>query len=91
MLLGTTTSPGEDPVPNPDIFDLFDVIDFDIPEIPAPVSKLLENANPSMFQEEKNSAMAASRRSATPGFDMMYWHSLRANFRFNGLEYVAVM
>ena len=54
VLLGTTTFPGADPDSNTDIFDLFDVVDFDFPEAAVPVSKLLINANPSILKEEKN-------------------------------------
>lgn len=54
VLLGLTTTPGGDPEPNLDIFELFDVIDFEIPEAAIPQTKLLNNANPSILLEDKD-------------------------------------
>ncbi|KAF2871546.1 nucleoporin Nup186/Nup192/Nup205 [Massariosphaeria phaeospora] len=55
MLLGSTIRPGEDPVPNHDIFALFDFIQLQWSERPLPDQhKLLEGVNLSICQEEKD-------------------------------------
>jgi nuclear pore complex protein Nup205 len=55
VLLGMTTVPGEEAVRNPNIFDLFDFIEFSIPERVLPVNhQLLEGVDLAMCEEEKD-------------------------------------
>ncbi|KAF2204144.1 hypothetical protein GQ43DRAFT_201218 [Delitschia confertaspora ATCC 74209] len=51
-LLGVTVFPGEDQVPNPNIFDLFDFIELPIPENPVPDCWLTEGVNMDLCKEE---------------------------------------
>ena len=54
VLLGTSIRPGEDAVPNPNIFDLFDFIEFTYPERSLPDQhRFFEGVNLSSCQEEK--------------------------------------
>ncbi|KAH8722403.1 nucleoporin Nup186/Nup192/Nup205 [Phaeosphaeriaceae sp. PMI808] len=54
LLLGTTIRPGEEPLPNPNIFDLFDFIEFAYPERSLPDQhRFFEGVNLSSCQEEK--------------------------------------
>jgi nuclear pore complex protein Nup205 len=54
VLLGTTIRPGEDAVPNPNIFDLFDFIELTYPERTLPDQHhFFEGVNLSSCQEEK--------------------------------------
>ncbi|KAF2190125.1 hypothetical protein K469DRAFT_657840 [Zopfia rhizophila CBS 207.26] len=53
-LLGTTVFPGEEPVPNVNIFDLFDFIELDFPGRSFPSHQLLDGINPAICQEEKD-------------------------------------
>jgi nuclear pore complex protein Nup205 len=58
VLLGTTIRPGEEPVANPNIFDLFDFIEFSYPERRIPdLHPLLEGISLSTLQEEKNGVL----------------------------------
>lgn len=53
VLLGTTIRPGEDSIPNPTIFDLFDFIEFDYPERLLPDQhRFFEGVNLASCQEE---------------------------------------
>ncbi|KAF2112983.1 nucleoporin Nup186/Nup192/Nup205 [Lophiotrema nucula] len=55
VLLGSTIKPGEDPIPNHNIFTLFDFIEFEVPERTIPdQSKFLKGVNLKICQEEKN-------------------------------------
>ncbi|ORY15343.1 nucleoporin Nup186/Nup192/Nup205 [Clohesyomyces aquaticus] len=54
VLLGTTIRPGEDPIPTPNVFDLFDFIQFEFPERHLPETRFLEGINLSICQEEKD-------------------------------------
>ncbi|KAF2259279.1 hypothetical protein CC78DRAFT_525092 [Lojkania enalia] len=55
VLLGTTIRPGQDLTRNPNIFELFDFIEFGFPERLIPDQhKLLEGMDLSICQEEKN-------------------------------------
>jgi len=54
ILLGTTVRPGEDATPNPNIFDLFDFIEFSYPERSLPDQhRFFEGVNLASCQEEK--------------------------------------
>lgn len=54
VLLGTTIRPGEDPTPNPNIFDLFDFIEFVYPERAIPDQhSFFEGVNLTSCQEDK--------------------------------------
>ncbi|KAF2678580.1 hypothetical protein K458DRAFT_435778 [Lentithecium fluviatile CBS 122367] len=53
-LLGTTIRPGEDPIPNATIFDLFDFIELNYPEMDVPDHRFLEGVNISSCQEDKD-------------------------------------
>ncbi|KAF1815066.1 hypothetical protein P152DRAFT_392377 [Eremomyces bilateralis CBS 781.70] len=53
MILGTTTVPGGDPLPNPTIFDLFDFAEFEFPEsIPFPETRLLQGLDLAICETE---------------------------------------
>ncbi|PSN65951.1 hypothetical protein BS50DRAFT_401890 [Corynespora cassiicola Philippines] len=55
LLLGTTIRPGEDPAPNPNIFDLFDFIELNYPRRSLPDQhQFFEGVNLSICQEEKD-------------------------------------
>lgn len=55
LLLGTTIRPGEDQVSNPNIFDLFDFIEFIYPERTLPDQhRFFEGVNLASCQEEKD-------------------------------------
>ncbi|KAI8932148.1 hypothetical protein NX059_011031 [Plenodomus lindquistii] len=55
LLLGTTVRPGEDAVSNPNIFDLFDFVEFSIPERKVPDQhQFFDGVNLSCCQEEKD-------------------------------------
>jgi nuclear pore complex protein Nup205 len=55
VLLGTTILPGEDGVPNPNIFELFDFIEFTFPERIVPSDHImLQGMDLKMCQEEKD-------------------------------------
>jgi nuclear pore complex protein Nup205 len=61
VLLGTTVRPGEDPVPNPNIFDLFDFIEFAYPERSLPDQHhFFEGVNLVSCQEEKEGVILYS-------------------------------
>ncbi|KAF1921405.1 nucleoporin Nup186/Nup192/Nup205 [Ampelomyces quisqualis] len=61
MLLGTTIRPGEDPTPNPNIFDLFDFIEFTYPERSLPDQhRFFEGVNLASCQEEKDGVVIYS-------------------------------
>jgi nuclear pore complex protein Nup205 len=61
MLLGTTVRPGEDPIPNPNIFDLFDFIEFAYPERSLPDQHhFFAGVNLASCQEEKDGVMLYS-------------------------------
>ncbi|KAF2031203.1 hypothetical protein EK21DRAFT_111239 [Setomelanomma holmii] len=61
LLLGTTIRPGEDPTPNPNIFDLFDFIEFVYPERFVPDQHhFFEGVNLSSCQEEKDGVLLYS-------------------------------
>ncbi|KAF1352932.1 hypothetical protein EJ07DRAFT_135148 [Lizonia empirigonia] len=61
LLLGTTIRPGEDPMPNPNIFDLFDFIEFIYPERALPDQhRFFEGVNLASCQEEKNGSLLYS-------------------------------
>lgn len=54
VLLGITIRPGEDPTPNPTIFDLFDFIEFNYPERSLPDQhRFFDGVNLTSCQEEK--------------------------------------
>lgn len=58
LLRGQTIRPGEDPIPNPNIFELFDFIELNFPERTLPLQhKLVEGVDLSMCQEEKNDVL----------------------------------
>ncbi|KAJ4290199.1 hypothetical protein N0V90_010414 [Kalmusia sp. IMI 367209] len=54
VLLGTTIRVGEDPAPNPTIFDLFDFIELSYPELGVPEHKFFDGINLESCQEEKD-------------------------------------
>jgi len=54
VLLGTTIRAGEDPVPNPTIFELFDFVELSYPELGVPDHKFFEGVNLASCQEEKD-------------------------------------
>lgn len=61
LLLGTTIRPGEDPMPNPNIFDLFDFIEFIYPERALPDQhRFFEGVNLASCQEEKDGSLLYS-------------------------------
>ncbi|KAJ8111259.1 hypothetical protein OPT61_g6106 [Boeremia exigua] len=61
LLLGTTIRPGEDALPNPNIFDLFDFIEFFYPERALPDQhRFFEGVNLACCQEEKNGGLLYS-------------------------------
>lgn len=61
VLLGTTVRPGEDPVPNATIFDLFDFIELNYPERSVPDQhKFFEGVNLATCQEEKDGVVVYS-------------------------------
>jgi nuclear pore complex protein Nup205 len=61
LLLGTTVRPGEDSLPNPNIFDLFDFIEFVYPECAIPDQhRFFEGINLSSCQEEKDGVVLYS-------------------------------
>jgi nuclear pore complex protein Nup205 len=53
-LLGTTIRPGEDPVSNATIFDLFDFIELSYPAMEVPMHRFLEGVNISSCEEDKD-------------------------------------
>jgi nuclear pore complex protein Nup205 len=62
VLLGTTIRPGENPTPNPNIFDLFDFIEFTYPERSLPDQhRFFEGVNLASCQEEKEGVVQYSR------------------------------
>jgi nuclear pore complex protein Nup205 len=62
VLLGTTIRPGEDPTPNPNIFDLFDFIEFTYPDRSLPDQhRFFEGVNLMSCQEEKEGVVQYSR------------------------------
>ncbi|KAF2646141.1 hypothetical protein P280DRAFT_464391 [Massarina eburnea CBS 473.64] len=61
VLLGTTIRPGEDPVPNATIFDLFDFIEMSYPEMSAPDHELLQGISLASCQEDKDGVQLFSR------------------------------
>jgi nuclear pore complex protein Nup205 len=62
VLLGTTIRPGEDPMPNPNIFDLFDFIEFTYPDRSLPDQhRFFEGVNLMSCQEEKEGVVQYSR------------------------------
>ncbi|KAH9871484.1 hypothetical protein IAQ61_005663 [Plenodomus lingam] len=61
LLLGTTVRPGEDPVGNPNIFDLFDFIEFSYPERNLPDKhEFFDGVNLPSCQEEKDGCILYS-------------------------------
>jgi nuclear pore complex protein Nup205 len=61
VLLGTTVRPGEDPMPNPNIFNLFDFIEFAYPERSLPDQHhFFEGVNLASCQEEKEGVVLYS-------------------------------
>jgi nuclear pore complex protein Nup205 len=61
LLLGTTVRPGEDPLPNPNIFDLFDFIEFTYPERSLPDQhSFFEGVSLASCQEEKEGVILYS-------------------------------
>ena len=61
VLLGTTIRPGEDAVPNPNIFDLFDFIEFTYPERGLPDQhRFFDGVNLSSCEEEKDGCILYS-------------------------------
>jgi nuclear pore complex protein Nup205 len=61
MLLGTTVRPGEDSIPNPNIFDLFDFIEFSYPERSLPDQhQFFAGVNLASCQEEKDGVVLYS-------------------------------
>ncbi|KAF2011390.1 hypothetical protein BU24DRAFT_376521 [Aaosphaeria arxii CBS 175.79] len=60
VLLGITIRPGEDQIPNLDIFDLFGFTDFNFPERHIPESKLLEGISLSILQEDDDGVVTYS-------------------------------
>ncbi|KAL5114135.1 hypothetical protein ACEQ8H_007979 [Pleosporales sp. CAS-2024a] len=76
VLLGMTTRPGEDPTPNPSIFDLFDFIEFEYPERSLPDQHpVFEGVNLSSCQEEVNGVelYSASLLEQVILLRMKYW------------------
>jgi nuclear pore complex protein Nup205 len=76
VLLGTTIQPGEDPTPNPTIFDLFDFIEFTYPERPLPDQhRFFEGVNLASCQEEKEGIelYSASLLEQVILLKMKYW------------------
>ncbi|CAI6341212.1 unnamed protein product [Periconia digitata] len=60
-LLGTTIRPGEDPISNATVFDLFDFIEMNYPQRGVPEHVLLEGINLASCQEEENGIELFSR------------------------------
>jgi nuclear pore complex protein Nup205 len=76
VLLGTTIQPGEDPTPNPTIFDLFDFIEFTYPERSLPDQhRFFEGVNLTSCQEEKEGIelYSASLLEQVILLKMKYW------------------
>ncbi|KAF1957725.1 hypothetical protein CC80DRAFT_491097 [Byssothecium circinans] len=61
VLLGTTIRPGEEPISNATIFDLFDFIEMSYPEMGVPDHNLLDGVNLASCQEEKDGIQLFSR------------------------------
>ncbi|KAF2797349.1 hypothetical protein K505DRAFT_235707 [Melanomma pulvis-pyrius CBS 109.77] len=61
VLLGSTIRPGEEPVSNHNIFDLFDFVEFNYPERTIPTDhQFLQGIDLSICQEEKNGVVLYS-------------------------------
>jgi nuclear pore complex protein Nup205 len=76
VLLGTTVRPGEDSIPNPNIFDLFDFIEFTYPERSLPDQhRFFEGVNLASCQEEKDGVnlYSASLLEQVILLKMKYW------------------
>jgi nuclear pore complex protein Nup205 len=76
VLLGTTVRPGEDPTPNPNIFDLFDFIEFTYPERSLPDQhRFFEGVNLTSCQEEKEGVVqySASLLEQVMLLKLKYW------------------
>jgi nuclear pore complex protein Nup205 len=92
VLLGTTIRPGEDPTPNPNIFDLFDFIEFTYPERSLPDQhRFFEGVNLASCQEEKEGVMQYSRSLLEQVIllKMKYWRkegSIALNAGYEGYD-----
>lgn len=60
-LLGSTIRPGEDPIPNATLFDLFDFIEMSYPQMGVPEHNLLDDINLESCQEDKDGVQLYSR------------------------------
>ncbi|KAH7384292.1 nucleoporin Nup186/Nup192/Nup205 [Phaeosphaeria sp. MPI-PUGE-AT-0046c] len=60
VLLGTTVRSGEDSTPNPNIFDLFDFVEFAYPEPAVPGHEFFASVNLASCQEEKDGVVLYS-------------------------------
>jgi nuclear pore complex protein Nup205 len=90
VLLGTTIQPGEDPTPNPTIFDLFDFIEFTYPERSLPDQhRFFEGVNLTSCQEEKEGIelYSASLLEQVILLKMKYWRKKKLSYGFKQKPY----